>query len=345
MTDVARVAGVSIQTISAVINGKSGISEATRERVRRVIEELDYHPNMLASSLRSQRSTTIGVLVASITNPFFPGVVRGIEDAAHRNGYSVFLCNTDDDPEKQNSYLRLLRRHRVGGLILASGTGTVVGQRVVQNLLDHSVPVVMLSDRHIHPKVAVMMVDDYKAGYDVVAHLLDLGHRRIGIITGPAGHHGATARLEAYYAALRDRAIAVDPDLVIPGAFSTAGGQAGAFHLLSLVAPPTAIVAGNDLAAIGAIAVAKRLGKRVPEEVAVTGFDDIEMAALYDPSITTIAQPQYEMGAAAMEAILDRVGDPKLEGGVTMFETRLIVRGSTVSTSTGASTATTSPSG
>jgi LacI family transcriptional regulator len=334
MTDVAKAAGVSIQTISAVINGKSGISAATRERVLRVIEELDYHPNMLASSLRSQRSTTIGVLVASITNPFFPGVVRGIEDAAQRNGYSVFLCNTDDDPAKQNSYLRLLRRHRVGGLIAASGTGSVDGQRIVEYLLDHGVPVVILGNRQGHPRMVALTVDDHIGGYDATAHLLDIGHRRIGIITGPPSHREAKERLEGYFAALRDRSIDADPDLVVPGAFSTAGGQAGAFQLMSLVAPPTAVVAANDLAAIGAIAVAKRLGKRVPEDVAVVGYDDIEMAALYDPPITTIAQPLYEMGTTALEAVLERTRDPKLEGGVITFPSRLIVRGSTVSANT-----------
>ena len=243
----------------------------------------------------------------------------------------MFLCNTDDDPERESTYLRLLRRHHVGGLVAASGTGKVDGQRIVEHLVNHGVPVVTVSGGEIHQRVAIMTVDDLQGERAATSHLLDLGHRRIGIITGPPGHTVTEARLAGYRAALGDRAVPLEPELVVPGAFTIASGQAGARRLMGLAEPPTALVAANDLAAIGAISVVKGLGKRVPDDLAVVGYDDIEMAALYDPPLTTIAQPLYAMGAAALQAILDRIGDPSLGGGVTTFETRLIVRASTVS--------------
>jgi LacI family transcriptional regulator len=326
MTDVAKAAGVSIQTISAVINGKSGISEATRQRVLRVIEELDYHPNQLASSLRSRRTRTIGILVPSITNPYWPEMVRGAEDVAHRNGYAVFLCNTDGDPTKEHSYIQLLRRHRVAGFFSTIG-GNV---RDIEALLASGIRVALGGTAQIHEQIVAINVDDWRGGFDATAHLLTLGHRRVAIVA-PVKGPGA-GRRAGYTDALRERGLAPDSDLMVPAEFEIPSGQIGARQLMALPHPPTAIVAGNDLIAIGAITALKRLGKHIPEDVAVVGFDDIPMAALYDPPITTIAQPLYEMGAYAMQAILDRVRNPALPGTAVVFDTPLIVRRSTMVT-------------
>ncbi len=332
MTDVATAVGVSIQTISAVINDKPGISEATRARVRHAIAELDYHPNMLASGLRSRRTRTIGVLISSITNPYFPEIVRGVEDVAHREGYALFLCNTDEDSAKQLDYLRLLRRHNVAGLVAVSGTGAVDGRRIPEWLVAHEAPVVLMGGDRTHEKIVTTGVDDHRGGYLATAHLLDLGHQRIGVVTGPPNHGVSLRRMAGYEEALRGRDIPPDPKLVVPGGFDAASGQSGARRLMALDTPPTAIIAGNDLAAIGAMAVLKRLGRRIPEDVAVVGYDNIEMAALYDPPLTTVAQPLYDMGAFAMQAILDRIADPRLGGTHRIFETPLIVRRSTLAT-------------
>jgi LacI family transcriptional regulator len=324
--DVARAAGVSVQTVSVVINGKSGISEATRERVLRAIQELDYHPNQLASSLRSRRTRTIGILVPSITNPYWPEMVRGAEDVAHRNDYAVFLCNTDGDPTKEQGYIRLLRRHRVAGFF------TTIGGHAsdIEALVATGIPVARAGVTQVHEKIVALNVDDRRGEYDATAHLLSLGHRRIGIIV-PLSGPGA-GRRAGYADALRERGIAVDPELMVPAEFDIPSGQTGAGRLLALPYPPTAIVAGNDLIAIGVITTLKRHGKRIPEDVAVVGFDNIPMASFYDPPITTIAQPLYEMGAFAMQAILERIGNPALPGTAVIFDTPLIVRRSTVAT-------------
>ncbi|MGH2389624.1 MAG: substrate-binding domain-containing protein, partial [Chloroflexota bacterium] len=181
-----------------------------------------------------------------------------------------------------------------------------------------------------HEKIVTIHVDDQQAGYDATAHLLNLGHQRIGIIA-PLETAG-TERREGYLAALRDWGITPDPELMIPATFDMESGRIGARQLPTLAAAPTAIVAGNDMIAIGVISALKQQGKRVPEDVAVIGFDNIPIAALYDPPLTTIAQPLYEMGAAAMQAILDRVHNPALPGVTLTFATPLIVRRSTAAT-------------
>ena len=183
MNDVAKLANVSIQTVSAVINDKPGITERTRFRVRAAIAQLDYHPNFLASSLRAQRSFTIGVLIPSITNPFFPEFVRGIEDVAQKHGYSLFLCNSDDDPQKATAYLHLLRRHRIAGLIAAFQPRNPEGHNVLQSFLAHHVPVVLMGSRQPHENIVMVTEDDEQGTFLVTSHLLDLGHRRIGMIT------------------------------------------------------------------------------------------------------------------------------------------------------------------
>jgi LacI family transcriptional regulator len=326
IVDVARVAGVSVQTVSAVLNDKAGISEATRARVRHIIQDLDYQPNQLASSLRSQRSRTVGILVPSITNPYWPEIVRGAEDVAHQAGYAVFLCNTDGDPDKHRAYVRVLRRHRVAG-IFVTDSGDLED---LEGLLRSGSQVAVSGAKGAFGSLITLGVDDYQIGYTATCHLLDLGHRRIGCIA-PLDHAGE-GRRRGYAQAMRERGVTTVDELLIHAQFDIPSGQAGARQLMRLAWPPTAIVAGNDLIAIGAITTLKALGKRVPEDVAVVGVDNIPLAALYDPPITTVAQPLYEMGAFAMQAILDRVLDPALEGTHTTFATPLIVRRSTVAT-------------
>jgi DNA-binding LacI/PurR family transcriptional regulator len=330
MNDVARLAHVSIQTVSAVINDKPGITEQTRFRVRAAIAQLDYHPNFLASSLRAQRSFTIGVLIPSITNPFFPEFVRGIEDVAQKHGYSLFLCNSDDDPQKATAYLQLLRRHRIAGLIAAFQPRNPEGHNVLQSFLAHHVPVVLMGSRQPHENIVMVTEDDEQGTFLVTSHLLDLGHRRIGMITPPLGSEVEKNRVAGFLKAHAARSIQVAPELLVAGGFDVPDGQHGVSALMRLPKPPTAIVAANDLVAIGALNALRHLKKRVPEEMAVVGYDNIRMAELFNPSITTIAQPLYDMGEAAMGAVLARINHRELRGEIIRFQTRLIVRASSV---------------
>ena len=328
MDDVARAARVSKQTISAVINNKSGISEKTRVRVRQIIARMDYQPNMLAGSLRAQRSFTVGVIVPSIANSFYPEILRGVEDEAQRHGYSVFLCNSDENSEKELNYLHLLRRHRIAGLLAATLKIHTPWAEALENLAASGIPVVeFLGASKPAGKVVHVFVDDEEGFVKATTHLLDLGHDRIGMIMPPGitteeGRARLTGFVKAH--ALREKKVA--PELLVPGGWHVQDGQNGADILMKLPVPPTAIVAANDMVAIGAIAKLKELNRRVPEDVAVVGYDNIAITEWYDPSITTIDQPRYEIGRRAMQALLKRIENPNGRAETVKLETSLIVR-------------------
>jgi DNA-binding LacI/PurR family transcriptional regulator len=327
MDDVARAAGVSKQTVSAVINNKSGISEKTRVRVRQIVARLDYQPNLLAGSLRGQSSLTVGVVIPSITNPFYPEFVRGIEDEAQIHGYSLFLCNSDENPEKEVSYLQLLRRHRIAGLIAVTIKVHPAWTEALKKLARQGVPVVLALGSY-RPTVNVVQigVDDVAGFMKATSYLLDLGHDRIGMIMPPADPNGESPRVTGFLKAHALRGRKVEPELLVSGGWHVREGQSGAALLMKLPVPPTAIVAPNDMAAIGAITKLKELHHRVPEDVAVVGYDNIAIAEWYDPAITTVDQPHYQMGQRAMQALLKRLKTPNDPVEAITFETSLVIR-------------------
>ena len=329
ISDVAQAASVSIQTVSAVMNDKPGISEPTRERVREVVRRLNYHPNGLASSLRAQRSFTLGVMVPTITNPFFPDFIRGIEDRARQAGYAVLLCNSDQEPDKELEYLKVLRRQRVAGYILAYDSGRRPIDEVLHGLAEEGVPIVTYGTTRAHPNITSLRPDDERTASLATGHLLTLGHRRVGFIQPPTRSRVHRDRTAGFTATLAGAGLTVDADSIVPGGFTVEDGMRGAERLLGLRTPPTGIVAANDLAAIGAVAALKRFGKRVPDDVSVVGIDDIQMAALVDPPLTTVAQPIYQMGFAATDALLHQLQRPGEKGRLLRFDAELVVRAST----------------
>jgi LacI family transcriptional regulator len=327
MDDVARAAGVSIQTVSAVINNKSGISEKTRLRIRKIIARLDYQPNLLASSLRGQRSFTIGVLIPSITNPFYPELVRGIEDEAQRHGYSLFLCNSDEDPQKEVNYLHLLRRHRIAGLIAGTINEHPAWTQALNNLAAQGISIVLLlGSSRPSEKISLVTTDDQEGFVKVTSHLLDLGHDRIGMIMPPPNPKGTEPRVTGFIQAHASRGRTVEPELLVRGGWHFTEGQEGAAQLMRLPVPPTAIVAPNDMAAIGAITKLKELNVKVPEDLAVVGFDNISIAQWYDPPLTTVDQPRHQIGERAMQELLKRFENPGAPAEVVTLETSLIIR-------------------
>ena len=248
MDDVAKAARVSKQTVSAVINNKSGISEKTRARVRQIIARLDYHPNLLAGSLRAQRSFTVGVVVPSITNPFYPELVRGIEDEAQRTGYSLFLCNSDEDPEKEVNYLHLLRRHRIAGLIAGTINEHPAWTQALNKLAAQGVSIVLLlGSSRPSEKITLISTDDQEGFVKATSHLLDLGHDRIGMIMPPMNPYGESPRVTGFVEAHTLRGKKVEPELLVRGGWHVTEGQEGAAQLMRLPVPPTAIVAPNDM--------------------------------------------------------------------------------------------------
>jgi DNA-binding LacI/PurR family transcriptional regulator len=301
---VAREAGVSATTVSHVINGTRFVAAETVERVHRAIEKLRYEVNYNARNLKNGRSRVIGLLVSDVTNPHFSGVVRGVEDVANRAGYHMILCNTDEDPQKELAYLRVLRGKGADGALLVP-----TGPR--HDYLDHLVqagfPLVFVDRALPGLPCDAVMADNVGGAREAVSHLIALGHRQIGIIARVERGGVPSQRLQGYQAALRDHGIAEDPGLVRDANARREEGFRETLALLALDAPPTAIFAAHNLTTLGALAALDARGRRVPDDVALIGFGDFEWAPLMRPRLTTVVQPEYEVGAQAAEWLIERI--------------------------------------
>lgn len=327
MKDVAELAGVSASTVSHVLNGTRKVSEDTRERVRLAIEELGYEPNLLAKSLKVSRTFTIGLLISDIQNPFFTSVIRGAEDVALSRGYHLFLCNTDEDPNREDEYVRELSKKRVDGLIVASSASR--RNHTLQLRLE-DVPFVFM-DREVEGIEADTVSVDNRLGMRLIAeHLTQLGHERVGMVSGPLEKSSGHERYHGLRDALADLGLPLRDSLVRFGDFRVSGGREAAEELLRLPEPPTALVVSNNQMTLGALLAVRELGLRVPDEVSVVSFDDMEWAPLANPPLTALAQPTYEMGATAARILLDKIEKKAIGSPSKLFmEPELMVRGST----------------
>ncbi len=316
--DVAKKAGVSSMTVSRVINGKRDVKPETREKVLKAIEEIGYVPNSLARSFVLQKTKTIGLVITDITNPFFTTLARGVEDTAMNNQFSVIFCNTDEDPEKELLYLEVLARKRVDGVILASASGK---RTPLKSLFIKNIPVVLI-DRGIEglDDLDVVKGDSVQGSYLLTKHLISLGHRWIGIIVGDRNISTAEDRVEGYRRALAESGILVDENLIKFSRYSRDGGYNSTKELLSLEDRPTAIFGGNNFIAIGALVAIRELGLKVPEDIALVSFDDIESLSQVYPFFTVVNQPAYSMGVIAAELLIRRI-----EGMDTVEETRKVI--------------------
>jgi LacI family transcriptional regulator len=327
MKDVAELAGVSASTVSHVLNGTRKVSEDTRERVRLAIEQLGYEPNLLAKSLKVSRTFTIGLLISDIQNPFFTSVIRGAEDVALSRGYHLFLCNTDEDPNREDEYVRELSKKRVDGLIVASSASR--RNHTLQLRLE-DVPFVFM-DREVEGIEADTVSVDNRLGMRLIAeHLTQLGHERVGMVSGPLEKSSGYERYHGLRDALADLGLPLRDSLVRFGDFRVSGGREAAEELLRLPEPPTALVVSNYQMTLGALLAVRELGLRVPDEVSVVSFDDMEWAPLANPPLTALAQPTYEMGATAARMLLDKIEKKAIGSPSKLFmEPELMVRGST----------------
>jgi DNA-binding LacI/PurR family transcriptional regulator len=325
--DVARACGVAPSTVSNALAGKGHVRGATRAQVLETAERLGYRASSIARGLRLQRSWSVGMLVADIANPWFPELVRGAEDVLWARQINLVLCNTDYRPEKESAYLRDLLAKRVDGLIFAS---TAASSADIPRLQEEGVPLVMLNRRHATAATDYVGMDNRVGVASAVAHLAALGHRRIGFIAGRLGSSAAEERREGYRAAVTALNGAVDEALVVQGDYSIASGEAGARALMALSDPPTAIVSANDFMAYGAIHAILGLGLRVPEDVSVTGFDDIFVSGLPLIGLTTVRPPTPRLGAAAAELLLARIdGSAPAGPAETILPSELKVRRTT----------------
>lgn len=324
--DVAALAGISYTTVSHVLNKTRPVSEHVRLKVEAAIAELDYVPSAVARSLKARSTATIGLLVPNSVNPYFAELARGIEDACERNGYCVILCNSDDNPQKQRSYLRVLLEKRIDGLIVAS-----VGED--QDLLDSlggvRTPMVIV-DRALDGVAADLVRIDHEQGaYLATRHLLELGHREIATIAGPADTGVSQLRLAGFRRAMDEAGAKVAKGHVLHSDFTSPGGHAAAARLLD-GERPTAIFAANDMIGFGVLRAAAERNIDVPGELSVIGFDDIELSRYVYPALTTVGQSIRELGESAAGLLLSRIGARQHEGAEQrIVAPRIVLREST----------------
>ena len=325
IADVAREAGVSSMTVSRVINSKGDVSPATRQRVLAVVEQLGYRPSGIARSLATQRTRTLGLVVPDVANPFFSDVVRGVEHVAYAQGYNVFLCNTEEDPQRELTVLKSLEEKRVDGLVLCSSRLEEEALRTVVTW--H--PSVVLVNRQLEGNgVCSVVVDDDSGGQLATQHLLQAGHRAIGFLAGPPASHSGRRRARGHRAALEAVGMGYNPAWTRPCSPGVKGGHETAHDLFVTHPELTALFCYNDLVAVGALQACADLGRSVPGDVAVVGYDDIPLSGLVTPPLTTCRVPRYELGALAVQLLLDGIEGCPSQERKTVLQPELIVRDS-----------------
>ncbi|MGO9243137.1 MAG: LacI family DNA-binding transcriptional regulator [Bryobacteraceae bacterium] len=330
--EVARQARVSVGTVSNVLAGSATVRPELRRRVEEVMRALDYHPNQIARSLKTRQTKTLGLVISDITNPFFPQVVRGAEDAATLHGYLLITLNTDDSAERERRALSLLRAQKVDGLLLTVASGREDLTHVAQ-FRDSGLPIVCI-DRSV-PGIDLDLVcsDNAHGARMCMQHLLSRGHRRIGFLGGSPGLQTAQQRLEGYEQTLREAGLPRDPKLVRTGDFRLDSGYRLSKQMLLEADPPTALFASNAMMGFGALKAVHELGLRCPEDVALAVFDEVPFGDVIQPRLTVVAQPAYEMGRVGTELLIARLeGREKSAGAVHLTLTpELLVRQSTAS--------------
>lgn len=325
--DVARKANVSVATVSRVLSRPSLVRPPTRNRVLKAMRECHYVYNALAGSLSVRKTATLGVIVPTITNPVFAMVTKGIQDYARMMGYSIILGNTDYNEENELKLIQLLQEKRADGVIL---NGPWRDARIVSLMKKTKLPFVITWQTIPDKEVNFVAFDNFRSAYRMVEYLIGLGHRRIGMIAGKFSvSERALMRWEGYRKCLSDHQIPCDSQLVLQKGYTFSDGKEAMARLLTLPSAPSAVFCGNDILAIGAMVCAKEKGLRVPAELSVVGFDDMEISAYYDPPLTTVAVPAYEMGQLAAKILIENIRGECKTPQQYILETNLIIRGST----------------
>jgi LacI family transcriptional regulator len=325
MKQVAERAGVSISTVSHVINNTRAVSDEVRKRVLHIIDEMRYVPSAVARSLKNDKTNTIGVLVPNSSNPYFAELVRWIEDAAFELGYHIILCNTHGD-HKQTIYLRLLMEKRIDGLVLVAS-----GADDEQDLLlrHDDVPIIQLERALPGLDADLVLAGQEEGAWQATRHLIELGHRSIACVAGPADLPRSRERVSGFLRAMREAGIAVPEANVLHGEFTSAGGHAAFGSLLARPRRPTAVFVTSDLMAIGGLCAASSAGVRVPEELSVVGYDDIGAACYAAPPLTTVAAPKREMARRAIGQLIERIHGGREPLRNIALAASLVVRAST----------------
>jgi len=336
MRDVARLAHVSVATVSGVLNSKRGVSPKLAKRVEEAVRALNYQPDNVARSLRMRQTRTFGMVVTDLASPFFVEMIRGVQNAAYHAGYSLTLCNTNDDLQEEELVMRTLFSRRVDGILLASTC-----QHAAQIPRAHRPPMVLVDRLPSGFTGDAVLLENVGAGRKATKHLIKLGHKRIAIIAGRSDLSTGRDREDGFRRAAREAHLVIHEELIEHGDFRLEGGYLCAMKLLRMPVRPTAIISCNYLMTVGLMRAIKEVGIESPKEISIVGFDDFNtgldgfsLAFLFKPQLTTIRQPAYEMGQKAFETLSERIYNPQDEseagtGKIITLDAELVVRGST----------------
>ncbi len=325
MADVAREAGVSLMTVSRVVNNKAEISELTRQRVQEVIDRLDYRPSDIARGLVTDRTGTVGLVVLDNTNPFFSELARGVEHVAYAQRYNVFLCNTEEEPERELAVLRSLEEKRVDGVILC---GSRLDDDPLRGALARHPCAILVNRKLDMDDLAMLIVEVDKGGRMAAEHLIKRGHRAIGLLAGPERSYSGHQRMQAFLDTLDEAGLPHPLDWTRYCLPVVDAGRTTARDLLTTYPEITALFCYNDLVAVGALQACADLGRRIPEDAAIIGFDDIQLASLVTPALTTLRIPKYDLGRQAMELLLAHINGRFENHGPVSLPPELIIRAS-----------------
>lgn len=303
MRDVARLAGLSVATVSAVINGKETVSAASMRRVESAMKALDYHPDQVARSLRVGRTNVIGMIVPDISNPFFAEIMRSVEESSEKRGFSVIVCDSNEDSGRERRHLSTLYSRRVDGVLLASSVSYAAQDRLTLRRF----PIVFIDAVPAGVKYGAVLVDNVEGARTATRYLIDLGHRRIAIITGRLDRSVALDRMEGYRNAMQEAGLLIPDEYIRLGDFHVESGHKWGLELMRLPEPPTAIFACNNAMTLGLLRALADLGVHCPAQVSVVGFDDVDWATSFTPRLTCVAQPTSEIGKMATEMLLEQV--------------------------------------
>jgi DNA-binding LacI/PurR family transcriptional regulator len=326
ITDVAQRANVSIATVSRVLNNNDRVKPRLRQRVLQAMEELQYEPSGIARNMRNQSKKAIGLVIADIQNPFFTDLVRAIEESAYALQYTVLLGNSGDQPARERLYLDILAKERLSGLIVIP-----LGDEAEAYRFKRSVPLVFVDRTVPGVQADAVVLDNVRGGYEATKHLLELGHRRIGVIAAPPSFSVGNERCEGYRQALQEYGIPANAELIRSGESpKEKGGYIAAQELLSLEPPPTAVFAVNNVRTLGMLQAVQECGRQIPQDISVIGFDDSPWLSLLTPPLTTVRQPIYEMGVEATRLLMQRIaGGEDSPTVVSVVQPKLVVRSST----------------
>lgn len=327
MKQIAEKAGVSLGTVSNVLNSSAVVRESTRRKVMDAVEAAGYRPSQLARGLRRDKTNMIGMVIPDITNPFFPAVVRGAQDVAFAHGYQLILCNSDNDPNTEISHLDALRAYLPAGLIVIPSSLSELTAKA-EAYVKSGMAVVCVDRLPRDWKGDTITSNNRKGAYEATIHLLDQGHRRLAMIGGPRQFSNVHDRLLGFLRATRERKVVVSAASIQESTFDQQSGYAKAMFLLRLIPRPTAILAGSDMIAFGALRAIHESGLRCPEDISLVGFDNLDLAETMSPPLSSVSQPGYQMGSMAASFLIDRVRGNSEPPRHVVLKTSLEVRGS-----------------